>query len=97
MAYVVVMPRTGQTMEEGSVVEWLKDEGDPVTKGELLLSIQSDKATIEVESDFSGVLVKILVTPEDEEVPCLEPIAVIGEPGEDVDVEQVLADFRARH
>jgi len=95
MAYVVVMPRTGQTMEEGSVVEWLKREGDPVEKGELLLTIQSDKAAIEIESDYSGVLAKILVTPEDGEVPCLEPIAIIAAPGEAVEVEKVLREFES--
>ena len=65
MAYVVVMPRSGQTMEEGSIVEWLKNEGDPVRKGEPLVTIMSDKANIEIESDFSGVLNTILATPED--------------------------------
>lgn len=95
MANVVVMPRTGQTMEEGSVVEWLKNEGDNVQQGELLLRIQSDKAEIEVESDYSGVLFKILVTPDDNEVPCLTPIAIIAEPGESVDVDAVLAAFKA--
>ena len=95
MAYVVVMPRTGQTMEEGSVVEWLKREGDPVEKGELLLTIQSDKAAIEIESDYSGVLAKILVTPEDGEVPCLEPIAIIAALGETVAVEKVLREYKS--
>lgn len=96
MAYVVVMPRSGQTMEEGSVVEWLKSEGDSVQQGELLLRIQSDKAELEVESDYSGILFKILVTPEDNEVPCLTPIAIIAAPGETVDVGAVLAEFEAQ-
>ncbi len=96
MAHVVVMPRTGQTMEEGSVVEWLKNEGDSVQQGELLLKIQSDKAEIEVESDHTGVLFKILVTPDDNEVPCLTPIAIIAAPGETVDVDAVLATFGAQ-
>ncbi|MCX5758779.1 MAG: hypothetical protein NTU83_09805 [Candidatus Hydrogenedentes bacterium] len=96
MAYVVVMPRTGQTMEEGSVVEWLKNEGDNVQQGELLLRIQSDKAEIEVESDYTGVLHKILVTPDDNEVPCLTPIAIIAAPGESLDVDAVLAAFEAQ-
>lgn len=96
MAYVVVMPRSGQTMEEGSVVEWFKQEGDPVQKGELLLSIQTDKATIEVEADYSGVLAKILATPDDGEIPCLEPIAIIAAPGETVDVAKILDEFESR-
>jgi pyruvate/2-oxoglutarate dehydrogenase complex dihydrolipoamide acyltransferase (E2) component len=96
MAHVVVMPRTGQTMEEGSIVEWLKQEGDAVERGEILLTIQSDKATIEVESDHSGILMKILATPEDGDLPCLEPIAIIAAPGETVDVEAVLDAYEAQ-
>ena len=65
MAHIVVMPRSGQTMEEGSVVQWLKREGETVEKGEALLTIQTDKAEIEVEADYSGVLAKILITPDD--------------------------------
>jgi len=96
MAYVVVMPRLGQTMEVGEIVEWLKAEGDPVEKGEVLLNIQSDKATLEVEADYSGVLAKILATSENGEIPCFEPIAIIAAPGEGVDVEKILREFRAK-
>jgi len=95
MAFVVVMPRLGQTMEVGEIVEWIKGEGDPVEKGELLLMVQSDKATLEVEADYSGVVAKILATPEAGEIPCLEPIAIIAAAGEVVDVEQTLREFRA--
>lgn len=96
MAHVVVMPRMGQTMEEGSVVEWMKQEGETVAKGEVLLTIQSDKATLEVEADYDGVLVKIIATAENGELPCFEPIAVMGDPGENVDVDKVVAEFRAK-
>lgn len=96
MAHVVVMPRLGQTMEAGEIVEWTKLEGDAIEKGEVLLNIQSDKATIEVEADYSGVLVKILATSENGEIPCFEPIGIIAAPGETVDVEQVLMEFRAK-
>jgi pyruvate/2-oxoglutarate dehydrogenase complex dihydrolipoamide acyltransferase (E2) component len=96
MAYVVVMPRLGQTMEVGEIVEWMKGEGDSIEKGEVLLSIQSDKAELEVEADYSGVLVKILATPENGEIPCFEPIGIMAAPDETVDVEQVLAEFRAK-
>ena len=95
MANVVVMPQMGHTMEEGIVQEWLKKEGDAVEKGEILLTVETDKATIEVESDYSGTLKKILVTPEDEAVPCLTPIAIIGEADEELDVDKILADFEA--
>ena len=96
MAYVVAMPRMGQTMEEGSVVEWMKKEGEAVSKGEVLLTIQSDKAELEVEADYSGVLVKILITPEDGEIPCLDPIAIMANPGENVDADRVLEEFLAK-
>lgn len=96
MAQVVVMPRMGQTMEEGTIVQWMKNEGDTVTQGEVLLTIQSDKSELEVEADVSGVLVKILATPESGEIPCLDPIAVIGDPGEEVNVDQVVNDFLAK-
>ncbi len=92
MAHVVVMPVSGQTMEEGSVVEWLKNEGDAIAKGEPLVTIMSDKANVEVESDFSGVLKKILVTPDDGDVACLTPIAIIGEADEEIDVDALLAE-----
>ncbi len=95
MAQVVVMPRMGQTMEEGTIVEWKKNEGDAVAQGEVLLTIQTDKSELEVESDVSGVLVKILATPESGEIPCLDPIAVIADPGEEVNVDQVVNDFLA--
>lgn len=93
MANVVVMPRAGQTMEEGSIVEWLKNEGDVVEKGEPLVTIMSDKANVEVESDYSGVLKKILMTPDDGDIECLTPIAIIGEPDEEIDVQAILADY----
>jgi pyruvate dehydrogenase E2 component (dihydrolipoamide acetyltransferase) len=96
MAYVVVMPRLGQTMEVGEIVEWTRNEGDAIEKGEILINIQSDKATLEVEADYSGVLVKILATPENGEIPCFEPIGIIAAPGETVDVQQVLDEFRAK-
>lgn len=96
MAYVVVMPRLGQTMEVGEIVEWMKAEGDVITKGEVLLTVQSDKATLEVEADYTGVVATILATAEDGEIDCFEPIAIIAAPGEDVDVERTLSDFRAK-
>ncbi len=93
MANVVVMPRCGQTMEEGTIVEWLKNEGDPVRKGEPLVTIMSDKANLEIESDFTGVVKRILAGPDDGDIECLTPIAIIGEPDEDIDVEALLAQY----
>lgn len=93
MANVVVMPRSGQTMEEGTIVEWLKKEGDPIQSGEPLVVIMSDKANLEIESDYSGVVKKILAGPDDGDIECLTPIAIIGDPDEEIDVNALLADY----
>lgn len=97
MATVFVMPRLGQTMEEGSVVEWLKEEGEAIKTGEAIVTIQSDKANLEVEAEQDGVLAKILVTDEDGDVEVGEPIAIIADEGEDVDTDAVLAEFEANN
>jgi len=85
MAEKVIMPKAGQTMEEGTVVRWLKKEGDPVKKGEALLVVSTDKADLEVESFHDGVLLKIIVG-EGQTAAVLEPIAVVGRPGESIDI-----------
>ena len=56
MAYEVVMPRLGWSMEEGILVEWLKKDGDPVRAGDVICVIESDKAQNEVESDRKSVV-----------------------------------------
>lgn len=81
MATEVVMPRMGLTMEEGTVVRWLKREGEVVKAGEILLEIETDKVTAEVEARVEGVLGKILVA-EGETVPIGTPIALILGAGE---------------
>jgi pyruvate dehydrogenase E2 component (dihydrolipoamide acetyltransferase) len=73
----------GITVERGKIVEWMKKEGDPVEKGEIIFVVEVEKATTEVESPASGILAKILI-PEGVEVPVLTPVAVITEPGEAV-------------
>ena len=60
MVREVILPKLGQTMEEGTIVEWLKQEGDPVQRGEVLFTVESDKATLEVETSGRGFLRKIL-------------------------------------
>ena len=82
MATEIKLPRLGQGMESGTLVRWLKQEGDEVEKGEPLYELDTDKVTQEVEADASGVLLKIAV--QEGEVPVGETIAVIGEQGEDV-------------
>jgi pyruvate dehydrogenase E2 component (dihydrolipoyllysine-residue acetyltransferase) len=86
MATDVSLPRLGQGMEAGTIVRWLKSEGDRVEKGEPLYELDTDKVTQEVEADASGVLLKILAG-EGEEIEVGKRIAVIGEEGEDVAAE----------
>ncbi len=85
MSSEVKLPRLGQGMEAGTIVKWLKSEGDRVEKGEPLYELDTDKATQEVEAEASGVLLKIAVPSG--EVPVGQTIAVIGEAGEEVSVE----------
>ena len=70
------MPMLGEVMEEGCIVAWLKKEGDTVEQGEMIVEVETDKATYEIESPASGVLKEILV-PEGETVPVNTPLAVI--------------------
>jgi len=70
------MPKLGQTMEEGTIVEWLKQEGDPVRRGEVLFTVESDKATLEVEAAAKGFLRKILA-PVGKSIPVLAVVALI--------------------
>ena len=81
MANEVKLPRLGQGMESGTIVKWLKSEGDRIEKGEPLYELDTDKVTQEVEAEASGVLLKIAV--QEGEVPVGETIAVIGEEGEE--------------
>src|SRR5881397_3880317 len=83
MATDVSLPRLGQGMEAGTIVRWLKSEGDTVEKGDPLYELDTDKVTQEVEADASGVLLKILAG-EGEAIEVGKRIAVIGEEGEDV-------------
>src|SRR3954454_4712066 len=82
MADEVKLPRLGQGMESGTIVKWLKAEGDQVEKGEPLYELDTDKVTQEVEAEASGVLLKIAVAEGEADVGTT--IAVIGEQGEDV-------------
>ncbi|HET9980152.1 MAG TPA: biotin/lipoyl-containing protein, partial [Ktedonobacterales bacterium] len=72
-----VMPKMGDTMEEGKILRWIKHEGDAVQKGEALAEIETEKVNIEAEAFASGVLRKILAQ-EGETVPVGAPIALIG-------------------
>lgn len=81
MATEVVMPRMGYEMERGTVVSWLKHEGDAVARGEAIAEIETDKAVFEFEAPASGSLLRIVVT-EGASVLVGKAIAYIGEPGE---------------
>jgi pyruvate dehydrogenase E2 component (dihydrolipoamide acetyltransferase) len=84
MATEVKLPRLGQGMESGTIVKWLKSEGDKVEKGEPLYELDTDKVTQEVEAEASGVLLKIAISAGEVEVG--RTIAVIGEQGEKVEL-----------
>ena len=83
MAYKVVMPKAGMAMEKGTIIQWLKKEGDIVETGEPLLEIETDKVNMEVEAMNSGILLKILAH-EGDEVPVVQTIGFIGEKGEEI-------------
>ena len=83
MAFEVLMPQLGLTMEEGTVSAWIKHEGDEVKTGDVILEITTDKLTNEVASEHDGVLLKI-VAQEGEDVPVKGLLAYIGQPGEAV-------------
>ena len=82
MATQVILPRLGQGMESGTIVRWLKSEGEPVEKGEPLFELDTDKVTQEVEAEAAGVLLKIAVS--EGEVPVGQTVAFIGTEGEDI-------------
>ncbi|MCC5922827.1 MAG: pyruvate dehydrogenase complex dihydrolipoamide acetyltransferase [Crocinitomicaceae bacterium] len=91
MAEVVLMPKLSDTMTEGVVAEWHKKVGDKVVSGELLAEIETDKATMEFESFYDGVLLHIGIQ-KGETAPVNDVLAIIGEEGEDV--EAILADVK---
>ena len=87
MSETVTMPKLGFDMQEGTLVRWVKTEGETVLKGEVLAEIETDKATVEVESNYSGVVAHHLVAKGDI-VPVGTPIAVITQPGEKIETAQ---------
>jgi pyruvate dehydrogenase E2 component (dihydrolipoamide acetyltransferase) len=86
MATAVMMPQVGQDIETAVIVEWTKQENDPVEKGDVIATVESDKATFDVEAYDSGVLLRILYKAGDE-VRVLSPIAYIGQPGDKVETK----------
>lgn len=79
----VVMPMLGWTMKEGTIVTWLKKEGEGVEKGEPLLEVETGKVLKDIESPGTGIL-RIILIPEESTVPVTEILAIIAEPQEDI-------------
>ena len=95
MASSVVMPKTGMAMEEGTIVRWLKAVGDPVARGETIAVIETDKVTMDLESDYEGTLLSI-VHHDGEVVKATDTIAWIGAAGEKVQAAALQAAVPAR-
>ncbi len=96
MATKVIMPKQGLQMTEGIILQWFRKEGDSVNKGEPLFSIETDKLTIDIDSPETGTIVKILKE-EGETVPITETIAILGEPGENIDEIQKRSTYRLKN
>ena len=84
MAQIIEMPKLSDTMTVGTLVKWLKKEGDAVKSGDILAEVETDKATMELESFFDGTLLKIF-SPAGSQVAIGAALCAIGKPGEKVD------------
>jgi pyruvate dehydrogenase E2 component (dihydrolipoamide acetyltransferase) len=93
MAETISMPKLGFDMQEGTLVRWLRNEGDAIAKGDVLAEIETDKATVEVESSAAGIVRRLLVG-QGAVVPIGNPIAIVGE--EDEKIEEPAAGTPAR-
>lgn len=90
MAQLIDMPKLSDTMTVGTLTKWLKKEGDAVKAGDMLAEVETDKATMELESFFDGTLLKIFA-PAGSQVPIGAALCAIGKPGETVDAPAVPA------
>ena len=86
MAREVKLPKLGQTMEEGTIVNTLVKIGDKVSRGDVLFEVETDKATLEVESPADG-FVKAILVENGETLPVNTPILILGEENETVEIE----------
>ena len=93
MAHIIEMPKLSDTMEEGAVASWLKDEGEFVEEGEAFIEVETDKATMEYNSPEEGYLLKILV-PAGQACELNAPICILGDKGESVDIDSLLASAK---
>ncbi len=81
MSNLIVMPKLGLTMESGVIIRWIKKAGETVKRGDAIAEVESDKSTVELESEFEGVFLECFF-PEGSTVPCGKPLAAIGAEGE---------------
>ncbi|MBP7143445.1 MAG: E3 binding domain-containing protein, partial [Opitutaceae bacterium] len=94
MAQIIEMPKLSDTMTVGTLVKWLKNEGDAVKNGTMLAEVETDKATMELECFFDGTLLKIFA-PAGSQVEIGAPLCAIGKPGEKVEVPAGKAPVKA--
>lgn len=92
MAEIIRMPKMSDTMEEGVIAQWLKKVGDDIKPGDILAEVETDKATMELESYEEGILLHIGVEEKDS-VPVNGIIAILGEKGENID--EILKDLKS--
>lgn len=92
MAEIIIMPKLGFNMDEGKLVEWYKNEGDAVKKGEPLFSVETDKTNMDIEATGDGVVKALLINAGDK-IPVTLPIAVVA--GADEDVSALIAQAKA--
>jgi pyruvate dehydrogenase E2 component (dihydrolipoamide acetyltransferase) len=93
MAKPINMPQIGQDLETGRIIEWQVKEGDEVKKGDIVATVESDKATFEVEAPESGTIIKLLFSPGDE-AQVFKPIAYIGSQGETPQAEKEVSTMK---
>src|SRR6185369_9510888 len=84
MANIIEMPKLSDTMTVGTLVKWLKKEGDAVKSGEMLAEVETDKATMELECFFDGTILKVFA-PAGSQVALGAPLCAVGKPGEVVE------------
>lgn len=95
MAEIIEMPKLSDTMTVGTLVKWLKNEGDAVKSGTMLAEVETDKATMELECFFDGTLLKIFA-PAGSQVALGEALCAVGKPGETVEAPSPRPRHRKR-
>ena len=83
MATEIIMPKAGMDMQEGQILKWMVEVGDSVEEGQVILEIMTDKVSMEVEAEASGVLLQKVYN-EGDTVPVITTIGYIGEAGEEI-------------